>query len=354
MKNTLDTILIPSDSDRNEKSYLGLHTRVEEETITMDHIREHNVHPKIVSEGIYTERFGSIENSKAIYGVKEDGQFSHLNTCKDGYSIIDNDQVFGVYEKAMSNVDHKISAVGTYNNLKNYFIEVELGENKGFEVNGDQFGSKVLFLTGHDGKTPLSVVDTSTRFICQNVLKMIFSGEKALNFKVHHKGDTNGLVKVMPKCIDGILKGREHFREIMELFNDSKLGGNDIESIIAGYFYENATNLTEVNNKGFSTRTLNQIEEISNLTKTGLGQSVSERIARNGTDTQTVYDVFNGATEFWSHGSGVGKSTTEDRQFVSGNFGRASDHKVRFTQYLKSGRYVTSAEKASEILALTS
>ena len=66
-----------------------------------------------------------------------------------------------------------------------------------------------------------------------------------------------------------------------------------------------------------------------------------------------MYDVLNGATEFWTSGEGVGKTTTQGRKAFSSEFGTGADRKQEFSRYLIKGDYEPAADEAQRVLNAT-
>jgi len=351
----IDNLLVPNTADNSYKTWHGLEQKSATDTIQLQEVEEAGIHPTIVEapvQGIVNGQAVPIKGEKALFAQTNDGSYVHVNTPKDSYAVIQNSQVWDSMTKALEGIDHKVSCVGTLGGLKKYFISVELGENKTFEVNGDKFYAYMNFMTSHDGSLAMSAHDSLTRCVCANTLKWSLEGAKNLDFKVHHKGNASIMVDGLGKFINSILLGREHFVEVMEEFNSIDVYDSDVEDIIADYFLLKDLNRSKAEVNGFSTRTKNQIQEISRLATTGKGNTEAERIIRNGASKITAYDIFNGATEFWTSGDGVGKTTEAGKKAYSSEFGTASNNKVQFTNYLSSGQYKVYGEKAKEVLAL--
>ena len=89
----------------------------------------------------------------------------------------------------------------------------------------------------------------------------------------------------------------------------------------------------------FSTRTLNHVQGIAALARHGLGNS-----------GRSMYDVFNGATQYYTSGDGVGKTTSAGRRAYSSEFGTGADRKQEFSRYLIKGHYNTAADEARTVL----
>ena len=88
---------------------------------------------------------------------------------------------------------------------------------------------------------------------------------------------------------------------------------------------------------------LNMIDGITELAISGRGN--------NG---RTMYDVLNGATEYWTSGDGVGRTASAGKKAYSSEFGNAAASKERFSEYLVGGEFESGLqEDTKRILALT-
>ena len=76
---------------------------------------------------------------------------------------------------------------------------------------------------------------------------------------------------------------------------------------------------------------------------------------QGGNSGQSLYDVLNGATEFWTSGDGVGRTATAGKKAYSSEFGTAANNKEKFADYLTSGRFQSTDLEANtqRILALS-
>jgi hypothetical protein len=179
------------------------------------------------------------------------------------------------------------------------------------------------------------------RIVCNNTLNWSVEGEKNLDFKVYHKGDAKVSCNKLGTYLNDVLKGRSIFTEKMEQLAAHQVADTDIEAVVSGYFLNKSFERGE-KPETFSTRTMNQIQGIADLARHGRGNQ-----GRN------MYDVLNGATEFWTSGEGVGKTTTEGRRAFSSEFGTGSERKQEFSRYLIKGDYDTAALEGQKVLDAT-
>jgi len=335
----LDSVLVPEGS--KYRAWHGLEKRVGE-SITIGDVREHGLHPRIV-EGTVTAAIGdqqvTLKDYKSLVAITNKGAMHPLHISGNRYSIIQNEDVWQTMSTAFQGVEipYKLTCVGTLCGLRRYFISVEIGDG-GFEVNGEQFHGNINFVTSHDGSLAFRAYDSLTRIVCNNTLNWSVAGDKNLDFKVYHKGDATAHCEKLGEYLNAVLHGRVVFTEAMERLAAIQVADTDIEAVVGGYFLNKAFERGEKLER-FSTRTLNQVQGISDLARRGLGNS-----GRN------MYDVFNGATQYYTSGEGVGKTTSVGRKAFSSEFGTAADRKQEITNYLIKGHYNTAADEARTVL----
>ena len=275
---------------------------------------------------------------------KNDASVTH-DVVSDRYSIIQNEQVLETMINAFKGTDleYRISCIGTLGGLKKFFVSVAVGEDDGeFIVNGDRFYSNLNFITHHDGGS-FHTHDSRTRIVCDNTLRASMNGTKNVDLKIRHKGDTTTKCADLSRYLNDVFTSREVFKEQMETLAAHKVGGDDIRQVVGGFFVTEAFKRGEKLEDGFKTRSLNMIDGITDLAISGRGNS-----------GQSLYDVLNGATEFWTSGDGVGRTATAGKKAYSSEFGTAANNKEKFADYLTSGRFQSTDLEANtqRILAL--
>ena len=339
----IDAVLVPNAS--KYRAWHGLETRVGD-TISISDVEEHGLHPQIV-EGTVTAGIAgqqvTLKDYKSLCALTREGDLHPLHISGNRYSVIQNRDVWKAMSTAFQgvDVDYKLTCVGTLCGLRRYFISVEIGDANGFEVNGDKFHGNINFVTSHDGSLAFRAYDSMIRIVCNNTLNWSVEGEKNLDFKVYHKGDAKVACNKLGTYLNDVLHGRSIFTEKMEQLAAFQVADTDIETVVAGYFINKAFERGE-KLETFSTRTLNQVQGIANLARHG-----------RGNHGRTLYDVLNGATEFWTSGEGVGKTTSAGRRAFSSEFGTGSDRKTEFSRYLIKGDYNPVDTEAQRVLAAT-
>jgi hypothetical protein len=244
-------------------------------------------------------------------------QIMPLHIPKDSYQVIDNREVWSAMKKSLAEVDAKVTSVGTLEGGKKFFISTSIGDCEQV-INKDKFKFHLNFITSHDGTVAMNTYDSSIRIVCMNTFRWSQDAAGDVGFKVYHTKNADLALTNLPELVSSILTGRAELREVMEYLADHACDPNDALAMAAGYFAK-STGETKL-----STRSWNAANEIADLFSNGIGN-----FGRN------LYDLANGATQFWTSGLGTGRTgTTAEARTYRSEMGMASDHKTRFITML--------------------
>lgn len=253
-----------------------------------------------------------------IVDANPNDRFVPLHIPKAKYGVISNAEVVECMKKSFKDLGVKVTTAGTLEGLKKFFISVDIGESKQI-INGDDFECYVNFITSHDGTISMDAYDSTIRIVCMNTLNASREAAGKAGFKVYHTKNAALAMDGLSELFNAILQGRANLAEVMGYLDSHKCDANDAMAMAAGYF------CMETDSDKIATRSYNNAQGITNLFANGLGNR-----------GQTLYDLANGATEFWSSGDGVGKkatSTGAQRAYRS-QFGSAASHKEKFVAML--------------------
>jgi len=241
-----------------------------------------------------------------------------LHIPKARYGVINNRDVIECCTKAFEDLGAKITTIGTLDRLKKFFITVDIGDAVQI-VNKDRFECYVNFVTSHDGTMAMDAYDSVVRIVCMNTLIASRQAAGEVGFKAYHTKNAKLAMTGIADLFNAILKGRANLREVMEYLDSHKCEKNDAMAMAAGYFCI-GNQVDEI-----TTRTYNAACGITDLYNNGVGNR-----------GQTLYDLANGATEYWTHGDGTGKGskTTSNQKAYRANFGSAATHKEAFVAML--------------------
>jgi hypothetical protein len=251
--------------------------------------------------------------------LKESDRIVPLHIPKSSYNVIDNRQVWDSMKKSLREIDAKITSVGTLEGGRKFFISTSIGDSEQV-INRDRFKFHLNFITSHDGTVAMNTYDSSIRIVCMNTFKWSQNAAGEVGFKVYHTKNADLALDGLPDLVNSILKGRVGLKEVMEKLAETSVSKNDALKIAAGYF------ATTTGDAKLSTRSMNAAEEIVRLFDRGVGNY-----------GQSLYDLANGATEYWTSGDGTGKAgaTIAQRTYRS-EMGAAADHKCAFIAMLSS------------------
>lgn len=293
----------------------------EEEFNTLSHtIREVELNPII--EGVpvafpnHKLLVADLSNSRP--DIAPEDRFVPLHIPKAKYGVIDNRQVIECMKESFKDLGVRITTAGTLECLKKFFVSVDIGECEQI-INKDMFKCYVNFVTSHDGTIAMDAYDSIIRIVCMNTLNASREAAGEAGFKVYHTKNAQLAMSGLAELFNAILKGRANLREVMEYLASNKCDANDAMAMASGYF------CMETQKEEIATRSYNAAQGITNLFMNGLGNS-----------GRSLYDLANGATEYWTSGEGVGKvskSSGASRAYRS-QFGSAASHKEKFVALL--------------------
>lgn len=301
----------------------------------VEKIEEKGIEPilfDIIESPVFVQVDGNsvnLENYKVLCadyrGIRDDlqpgEQILPLHIPKAGYKVITNRGVWDLMNESLKEVGATVTSVGTLEAGKKFFISTNIGDNE-MVINRDQFKFHLNFIASHDSTMSVMAYDSSVRIVCMNTLRSSLGAAGDVDFRVMHTKNADLGMKNLPLLIQSILNGRLKLKEVMEYLETCKVDSNDAIAMAAGYFARNA----ETNDLKLSTRSLNAANEIGVLFSRGIGCK-----------GETLYDLLNAATEYWTSGAGTGKKNVDRGVRVyRSSIGVAADHKTAFSDMLFS------------------
>lgn len=251
--------------------------------------------------------------------VGTENELVPLHIPKASYQPIENRALWNEMKTALRDVGAEVSCVGTLEAGKKFFISAILNDGGEFTVNNDRFHANLNFITSHDGTLAVQAYDSTVRIVCMNTLRWSLNAAGEVGFKVYHSSGASLAMSNLGELVSAVLSGRAEFRNTMEYLASVACDAPRAELIALGYFAKQTGSDT------LATRSKNAAEEIVSLFQTGAGNS-----------GKSLYDLLNGATEYWTGGSGTGKKKAADEKIYAANYGAASDHKSAFANFLSS------------------
>lgn len=249
-----------------------------------------------------------------------DLDFRPVHVASNRYEILQNEVLFDALQEALEGINYKIVSAGTLAGLKNFFVSVEFDEHSNINLpDGSECKAFFSLFTSHDGTKNANYYDTTHRTVCMNTLRSSFESKGDRGFKISHTKNASVRIHDMAKIVNDVLNGRAHFEEVMLNLFDIPCDISTAEKFVAGFLGEK-TKAGET----LSTRTLNQMREIVALAWNGAGNKGGN-----------MFYLAQGATEFWTRGSGTGgESKMIGRKAYSSEFGLGMENKKNFVASL--------------------
>lgn len=241
-----------------------------------------------------------IENAQAI--VRKDNNVT-LGLAKGRYTIVQNAQAFDFVDFLTSgSIGEKatIDAAGVLGKGERVFVTAKFDET--LKIKGDtQMDMYVVFANSFDGSSPVTVMITPVRVVCNNTLNFAMSHNTG-RMSIRHTASAQSRIAVNEESMKNacnVLKLMEHYKtnlvaQIDRLGNVS-LTDEHVEHLIKDLFCPEAQRKElkahnyNITGKEFSTRYRNIVENVTNSVYGGIGQ-------REGAEQNTGLWFINGLT----------------------------------------------------------
>lgn len=217
------------------------------------------------------------------------------------YQPIANGEIWDAVEGSLTGIPHEIVSVGSVGNRQFGFMSIDL--NGHFDAAGRDTNSVLNILWGHGGVLNVIAKTCFTVVVCGNTFNMAL-GEKnsEFEFRVKHIGDTEVQLEGMAYAIEQHVTAKDSFRKAMNEFHKRTVSSDEAEQFFAGFIVPDFKGKTP-------TRSRNMFERLHQLFHDGAGN--------NG---KTVADIFNAATDYYTHEAHGGEENPT-RQLYSSEFG---------------------------------
>lgn len=227
----------------------------------------------------------------------------------DKYCLISNGQVLEMVKDALLGTQHKVVSYGSVCSRSRVFVSIKLSEAI---VAANREHDNLLNITwGHGGVSALVANSSMICIVCNNTLTQSLSKRGEFNMRIKHTKNANNRLDGMSEAIDRHYGVAAEFKHAMDSLEAVECEEETARKITAGIL----TPLTFERDTKVSTRTANTIDRVVELYRTGAGNR-----------GRTMADLFNGATDYFSHESSGGDNNRW-KQYVSSEFGSAGESK---------------------------
>lgn len=210
-----------------ETPWHGLGTKVEEAQSSHDAIKLAGLDWDVVQSPVMVG--GNVVEGYSANVRSTDGKV--LGITSDKYVPVQNREAFEFTDLLLGG-DVRYETAGSLKGGKLVWLLARL---EGRKILGDEIQQYLTFATGHDGKTPVRVFDTSTRVVCANTYQMALNSAK----RVWHFEHASGVHDKLRDARETLANARDYMdaleQKAEELFN-IKLGQEQVNKILSQVF----------------------------------------------------------------------------------------------------------------------
>jgi phage/plasmid-like protein (TIGR03299 family) len=256
-----------------------------------------------------------------------------LGVVGNRYQIYQNAQMWQFIDEFQRQSGIKLETAGSLKMGRTTWV---LAKNGSIEaVNGDPIEEYFLFRNSFDGSSPISVLFTNIRVVCNNTLTMALKGARNL-FNVRHTASAEDQIKEVQKALGLRIKYQERVQEVVEMLTKKAMSATQTENFLGEVIFpepkrivqtveegEIVHSLQDAHQRGITVRK-NKIDAVLNLVEEGAGADIK---GVKG----TAWGVYNALTEWADHDKPIrlvkGRDSKEVR-FENAFFGTGSQFKA--------------------------
>lgn len=257
---------------------------------------------------------GELKDSSDTQVQLVDNNNKLLHVVGSNYGIVQPNRFVSMIVESLKGVNFLIDSVMSFSNRCKQVVSIKL-EDETVEVKkGDQIQANLIFLNSYDGGWQTSVFDKITRLWCLNELNHL-RHSKGLNLTAKHTVNVCDKLYGIEQAVATLAIARKGAIETLIQSMDYSLSLTQANNLIAGFLGSVSTNAE------------NTRESIVSL----FGRGIENK-------GESLYDLFNGVTEYYTHHS-VGEKVKdrEAKMLISSNFGSGGKKKSDFFNSLRIG-----------------
>lgn len=279
-KNRIEKIVAPT--------WREMSTKIEHSSKAQEAMKEAGLDYEVGSKGLFVwaDRAGGkslpIGEKVATYR-KDTGE--PLGVVGESYKIIQNKDAFSFFDTIIENRQADYTSAGTFDGGRRVFLQAKLP--KDIIIKGDVVEKYLLIVNSHNGSTPLKMLWTPIRVVCQNTLAMAMRGGES-EFVIRHSGNVVNKISLANESLLNAMKYFNHFELVATSLADRMM----TEAEVKKYF-----NLVAFKNEGKetdSTQLKNKRDLLFTLFERGKGQE--QKAIRH-----TAWAAYNAVTEYVDH-----------------------------------------------------
>lgn len=236
-------------------------------------------------EPVYLANGDEVEDSKAIVRQTDKKVF---NVLGNRYTPLQNHEAFEFFDGIVGEDEAIYETAGSLKGGKIVWLLAKLPDYIRIGNSDDVVKKYVLLANSHDGSSPVTVMTTPIRVVCNNTLNVALKGQQT-RIKVRH---TKNMVAKLDqgKYTLGIVN--KVYSELADIFN-----GMDAVSINTETMDTYLNNVLNGGKDEVATRTENVIDDVKRVYEEGAG--VDDPAILHGRDN--LWRLYNSLTEYVDH-----------------------------------------------------
>lgn len=237
------------------------------------------------------------------YAVVRDDDHTVIGVVGNRYEPYQNSEMWGFIEEFQNQSGIKLETAGSLRAGKTTWVLAKNGTNE--YVSKDPVEEFFLFRNSFDGSSPISVMFTNVRVVCNNTLSMAIKGAKNI-FNVRHTANASERIKDVQDALGLRTRYQTAVNAAMETLVKFPMSPietqNFIETVIfpepktikKGKKYGEFTIIEDGGTQRAQTTRINNVDTILNLVEDGKGADI---VGVKG----TAYGLYNALTEWADH-----------------------------------------------------
>ena len=274
----------------NQGAWHGLATVLDNPPSTAQAIEEAGLNWEVKEQPIFTQTeygLGAVSTHKSLVRSTD---YQLLGIVSQQYQPLQNQDAFGWFDYLLHEGDISLETAGSLKQGKRVWILAKVNNSAADVLKNDAVEPYLLLSNSHDGSSAIWIQFTPIRVVCQNTLSWALSKRhNDLNasraFRIRHQGDVQSKLNQAKLALDFARQRFAIATDEYRLMANHQLNSADLDLYLSLVMDTNAPQ---------STRAYPQI--IANFEK------------GRGNKGQTLWDAYNGVTEWLDHQRGNSNS----------------------------------------------
>lgn len=294
-----------------ETPWHGLGTKVNQALTCSEAIHAASMDWRVGLQPVFANIGGVYQVVPALNAVVREDTGSILGTVGDRYEPLQNIDAFTFFDQVIGDGGAYLNTAGSLDRGRKIWISAKAPGH--VIVGKDEIEKYMLLSSSHDGSSPVSVMFTPIRVVCQNTLNCALQSGKS-TITVKHTASVKAKLELARAIIQSSEDYYSMFGDLAGRMIKAKMGDQDLSRMITEIYKIDPA----IKAEDLPAQTIRKVETIRELAVTGKG---------NAPYAGTAWAGYNAVTEYEDHYSPIKGEDKEDRKADSLLFGRSAQAK---------------------------